>query len=350
MPVPHGGDLTAARTRFPDAPEPLIDLSTGINPHAYPLPTLPPELFARLPEPAATRDLAAMAAEAYGLADPAGVVVAPGTQILLPLLASTVPPGTAAILGPTYAEHRRSAELAGHRVADARGLDELLDADLAVLVNPNNPDGRLIRRGDLRDLLDARALRRAGRPGLLVVDEAFMDVAATDEGLAPFVGRPGLAVLRSFGKFHGLAGVRLGFALAEPAFAAAITSRLGPWAVSGPALRIGSMALADRAWAAAMRRQLAGDAAQLDALLGAAGLRVIGGTSLFRFVATPDAAALWERLGRAGILVRAFEAMPGRLRFGLPGSEAAWQRLAAALAEACAQDGLSGRSDGGVRP
>src|SRR5215468_12265806 len=145
-PLPHGGDLTPARALFPAAPEPFIDLSTGINPHSYPLPQLPSELFARLPEPAALDRLAAAAAQAYGAPSSGHVVPAPGTQILLPLVAALVPPGRAAVLGPTYSEHARVAALVGHRIRDATGMDGLAGADLAVVVNPNNPDGRIIAR------------------------------------------------------------------------------------------------------------------------------------------------------------------------------------------------------------
>src|SRR5262249_38750118 len=151
-------------------------------------------------------------------------------------------PGRAAVLGPTYAEHARVAALAGHAVREVTALDELAGADLAVVVNPNNPDGRLLRHDALLDLADRLA------PGLGVVDEAFMDVAPPDASLAPEVARPNLVVLRSFGKFFGLAGVRLGFALASPAIASQLRAALGPWAVSGPALAIGTVALADAAW------------------------------------------------------------------------------------------------------
>src|SRR5215470_16659119 len=148
-PLLHGGDVAAARRLFPAAPEPFIDLSTGINPHSYPLPQLPSELFARLPEPAALDGLAAAAAQAYGAPSSDHVVPAPGTQILLPLVAALVPPGRAAVLGPTYSEHARVAALVGHRIRDATEMDGLAGADLAVVVNPNNPDGRLVARAEL---------------------------------------------------------------------------------------------------------------------------------------------------------------------------------------------------------
>src|SRR5262249_17478586 len=159
----------------------------------------------------------------------------------------------------------------------ARGLDELADADLAILVNPNNPDGRVTSRAHLLALAHARPAHR----GLLVIDEAFMDVGPLDASLCAEVERGRLVVLRSFGKFFGLAGVRLGFAVAAPAIAARLRAVLGPWAVSGPAIAIGEIALADTAWIAATRARLAEEAARLDRLLQSRSLAVAGGTSLF---------------------------------------------------------------------
>ena len=331
--IAHGGNLDAARRLFPGAPEPLIDLSTGINPHAYPVPPLPPETFTRLPEPTAVAALESVAAKRYGAPSAAHVVAAPGTQILLPLIASMLQPGVARVLAPTYAEHARAARLAGHECADVADVAALDGARLAVVVNPNNPDGRMVPRDALL----------AVRAELLVVDEAFGEVtegagarmAAWDSCPAMALGtlagdvRPGLVVLRSFGKFHGLAGVRLGFAIAAPETTAWLRARLGPWAVSGPAVAIGTAALRDRAWAAAMRRRLATDCARLDALLAAADLTVCGGTSLFRLVRGP--LALFDSLGQAGIVVRRFVDRPGLFRLGVPPDDAAWTRLTVAL-------------------
>jgi cobalamin biosynthetic protein CobC len=327
-PLPHGGDLAAARRLFPDAPEPFVDLSTGINPHSYPLPQLPPELFTRLPEPSALDRLAAAAAQAYGAPSPEHVVPAPGTQILLPLVAALVPPGRAAVLAPTYTEHVRVAALVGHRTREVGAIEELADADLAVVVNPNNPDGRLAAREELVACADA--LRARG--GLLVVDEAFMDVGPAEMSLCGKVGLGNIVVLRSFGKFFGLAGLRLGFALAAAETATRLEAWLGPWAVAGPAIAVGQAALSDRAWVETTRASLERDALRLDQLLAAAGLDVVGGTVLFRLVQTTVAGELFEHLGRAGIWVRRFAEQPAWLRFGLPSDEPAWMRLRTALA------------------
>jgi cobalamin biosynthetic protein CobC len=326
--IAHGGDLGEARLLFPGAPEPFIDLSTGINPHPYPIPQLSADLLTRLPQAEALECLVRAAANAYGgSADQ--IVAAPGTQILLALVAGLVRPGRAAILAPTYVEHARAAARVGHQVEEASDLAQLFGAELAVVVNPNNPDGRLCRRETL--LVCAETLPPQG---LLVVDEAFMDALpdAAELSLAGDVARGRIVVLRSFGKFFGLAGLRLGFALAAPAVAARLTVALGPWAISGPALSIGAAALQDRSWIARTRAALPQAAARLDGLLAGAGFKVVGGTPLFRLVQTPRALELFGHLGRAGILVRRFADHPAWLRFGLPGSEAEWQRLADAIA------------------
>ncbi len=325
----HGGDLAAARHSFPDAAEPFVDLSTGINPNPYPLPDLPPEIFARLPEAAGLERLAAIAAAAYGAPSARHVVPAPGTQILLPLICGLVPPARAAILTPTYSEHARAAALAGHAVAEIRDIAEVGDAKLVLLTNPNNPDGRRWSKADLLTL--AKNLKARG--GLLIVDEAFMDVGPTGESCAGEVVSGNIAVLRSFGKFFGLAGLRLGFALAAPPLARRLAGLLGPWAVSGPALMIGALALADRDWIENSRRQLNAAALRLDAILRDGGLESVGGTALFRLVQTSAAGELFQHLGRAGILVRSFADHSDWLRFGLPADEPQWRRLQIAVAE-----------------
>jgi cobalamin biosynthetic protein CobC len=324
-PAAHGGDLGAARALFPAAPEPWIDLSTGINPVPYPCPALDASLWQRLPAAADEAALRAAAAEAYGAPDPDYVAAAPGTQILIETLPRLVQPARVAVVGPTYAEHAAAWGRGGHAVAAVPDLAAAGDASVVVAVNPNNPDGRVLPAGDLIAL--ARDLGRRG--GLLVVDEAFCDL----ESAASLAGAllPGLVVLRSFGKTYGLAGLRLGFALAVPETARGIASALGPWAVSGPALAVGRAALADRAWREAAAAARAADAARLDRMLARAGGAIVGGTCLFRLARFADAPGLFERLGAAGIYVRRFADRSDLLRFGLPADKGQWCRLSRVL-------------------
>ncbi|NLH82110.1 MAG: aminotransferase class I/II-fold pyridoxal phosphate-dependent enzyme, partial [Phyllobacteriaceae bacterium] len=227
------------------------------------------------------------------------------------------------ILGFTYQEHAAAWRTADRAVTVVDRLAALGDFDVGLVVNPNNPDGRLVSPDDLVAL--AGTMAAAGRR--LIVDEAFVDVLDGDASLAPRLPVAGAIVLRSFGKTWGLAGLRLGFVLAEPAVATAVRAAFGPWAVSGPAIVIGVAALADRPWLAAARARTRRDAARLDRILAAAGLRMIGGTPLFRLVEAATATEIADRLAAAGIHVRRFPHDPTRLRFGLPGDEAAWRRL-----------------------
>jgi len=321
----HGGALDRAMARFGGVRAGWIDLSTGINPWPYPVPGIPAEAWTRLPDEAALQDLIEVARAFYGAPGDAAVTVAPGSQALIQTLPRLVPRSQVAVVGPTYAEHARCWALAGHDVQVIQTI-ETSTAPILVLVNPNNPDGQYwttVR-------LSALAERQASRGGLLVLDEAFAEVVP-NVSLVPQAGMPGLVVLRSFGKFFGLAGLRLGFAFGPAAVIGPLNAAFGPWAVSGPALEIGRAALSDRDWAGMTRVRLAAAAQALDATLAAAGLDPIGGTDLFRLVRIAEAGPFADRLGRHHILVRRFARQPDWLRFGLPPDEAARARLRAAL-------------------
>jgi cobalamin biosynthetic protein CobC len=315
----HGGRLGAARTLYPDAPTPWLDLSTGINPRAYPVPSLASEAWSRLPDPESTRALERAAADAFGVDDPARVVAAAGSETLIRLLPRLLPARRIGVAARTYGGHAEAWRAAG--AALLADTDPAID--LRVVVNPNNPDGQTLSPDQVLGL--------AGGP--LVVDEAFADTDP-DLSVASLAGAPGhqrLIALRSFGKFYGLAGARLGFLIAEPCLAARVRQALGDWPVSGPTIAVGLAAYADPAWAIQTRRRLAEDAARLDVLLRAAGFEIIGGTSLFRLARAVDAPRRFEVLARAGILTRPFPWDETLIRFGLPGPKPDWLRLADAL-------------------
>jgi len=328
-PVFHGGDIGAARQRFGEPAEGWLDLSTGINPVPYPVDGLTAADWTRLPPREAERALERAAAAAFGLDDPDRLLVTPGTQCLIQALPRLVEADDVAILDFTYQEHAACWQAAGARVRGIAALTEAAigAADVVVVVNPNNPDGRLVAPQDL--VRTADRLARQGR--LLVVDEAFADVLDPEASLMPVLPQAGAMVLRSFGKTWGLAGLRLGLAAGPRALIDSARAFFGPWSVSGPALSIGTRAYADRAWLATTIARLATDCALLDAILADIGLQVIGGTPLFRLVATPDAAAVHARLGAAGILIRPFPDRPDWLRFGVPANAADRARLARAL-------------------
>jgi cobalamin biosynthetic protein CobC len=293
------------------------------------LPSLPQEVWTALPTHAATARLLTAAGAAYQSQAPMLAVAGAQAAIqLIPrlsvsrLLASRLSaPARARILGPTYNEHAAAYRSAGWQVDEVTTLGALEGADLAVVVNPNNPDGRKHAPEELLQLT-----RRVGR---LVVDESFADIQP-DLSLAPDAAQ-GLIVLRSFGKFYGLAGVRLGFILGSQADIATLTEMAGPWPVSGPAIAIGTAALSDRAWAEATMARLRTEAARLDALAQSAGWKLVGGTELFRLYDTPNAVDAQEKLARHQIWTRMFPYSDRWIRLGLPGQPAEWDRLAAAL-------------------
>lgn len=324
----HGGDISVAEVHFGSPVGGWLDLSTGINPTPYPDLVLSPAALSDLPTASCLAASLNAARASYGVADEASLCAAPGTQALLQVLPRIVDPkGPVAVLSPTYSEHAHLWRVNGYPVMEIDDLDAVGDAAVVVIVNPNNPDGRLY------DVTQLEALRAklAAAGGLLVVDEAFADVTP-EISMASSAGREGLLVLRSFGKFFGLAGLRLGFAIGDQTLIDMLAARLGPWAVSGPALEIGERALRDTVWIDQTRDALASARARLDKILMSSGLEIIGGTDLFRLIQARDANTCYEQLGRAGILVRRFEEQPGWLRFGLPGDDAGFDRLSEALA------------------
>lgn len=317
----HGGNLDLAQQRFGGRAEDWIDLSTGINRLPYPVGEVSARAWSALPSRAEIEALHQAARHAYHTR--AAIVALGGAQAAIQLLPQLAPRGCARILAPTYNEYAGVLSAAGWDVAEAGDLDALAGADLAVVVNPNNPDGRSFAPKDLLALLP--------RVGRLVIDESFAD-AVPQLSLASEADRPGLLILRSFGKFYGLAGLRLGFALGNASDIGKLSAMSGPWPVSGAAIAIGSRALRDNAWAKATSARLVRDCARLDDMVQSQGWRLVGGAPLFRLYETPGALAAQEKLARGQIWSRVFAQKPTWLRLGLPGSEAEWTRLAEVLA------------------
>jgi cobalamin biosynthetic protein CobC len=320
--VMHGGDLGEIQKRFPGAPAPWLDLSTGINPVPYPIGTLPADAWARLPSRADEEALRIAAARRFGVKDLETIVAAPGTQALIQLLPRVFPKMRVAVVGPTYEEHEVSWRQQGHEVEIVETFEAACDDrsyGVIVVVNPDNPTGRLVPQDVLR-----------AAKATLVIDEAFADFLPASASITGDLPQNAI-VLRSFGKAYGLAGVRLGFAIAHHLTIDVLRRELGPWAVSGPALAIGRTALADSVWLESAASRLARDSEHLDRLLTAAGFTVLGGTPLFRLARHEDAPGMVQQFGRHGIHVRSFFLQRDQLRFGLPGSDEAFQRLGRAL-------------------
>ncbi len=321
----HGGRTDVAHRAYPGAPQPWIDLSTGLNPFSYPMPTLTTSDWAALPDQQALADLEEAAALAFGV--PQEVLTAlPGSEVGIRMLASLDLPQPVRIVGPCYSTYE-DAWPAARLIGAAEAGSELGFGSL-VVANPNNPDGRCWAAAELLDL----AARLALKGGFLIVDEAFVDVAPELSLCRYIPGRPNIAVLRSFGKFFGLGGVRLGFLISSVELRSAVRRRLGAWPVCTAAIRVGSQAYKDRAWIGKTIREVSAATVRLDQMLQWHGFSVRGDCPLFRLVETRDASRLFTKLVRHGILTRPFSYNPDWLRIGLPGDESAWNRFEAALA------------------
>ncbi len=307
----HGGGVDAAALAFGGARETWIDLSTGINPVPYPLPAIGMRDWCALPDRRAEDALLTAARRFWQIPDGAAVLAAPGASSLIARIPALRAPGPIWIPAPTYNEHGRSFAAAGWEIG-TKGPEPA-----AVLVHPNNPDGRLWTVADAAQ-------------DFCIIDESFCDVIP-EQSLIALAARPGVIVLKSFGKFWGLAGVRLGFAVGDPVLIARLAQMLGPWPVSGPALAIGAVALADETWAQATRKRLGVDAARLDALVGSVGPKLVGGTDLFRLYDVEDAEGWQKGLARHQIWSRIFPYSRRLIRIGLPGVAQEWARLADAL-------------------
>ncbi|MBR9651114.1 threonine-phosphate decarboxylase [Thalassovita aquimarina] len=305
----HGGGIDAAAARYGGTRADWIDLSTGINPAPYPVSGIPADAWTALPDSAAAQALTDAARSFWQVPDGAAILAAPGASSLIARIPALRPAATVDIPAPTYNEHAAAFAAAGWQVSD--------DAPAArVIVHPNNPTGHWY----------------AGEPDgfdLHVIDESFCDVAP-DRSLIAHATRPGTLVLKSFGKFWGLAGLRLGFAIGDPELIDRLAQMLGPWPVSGPALAIGTRALTDDAWAIATRTRLNEDAARMDALMTRAGARLSGGTPLFRLYDVDNAAKWQDRLAKAQIWTRTFPYSDTLIRLGLPAPDQ-WHRMEAAL-------------------
>jgi cobalamin biosynthetic protein CobC len=321
----HGGRLREASEHYAIPLGQWLDLSTGINPKAWSVPRVPASTWVRLPED--DDGLEQAAREYYGTGH---LLPVAGSQAAIQALPWLRERSRVGVLDPGYAEHAHAWRRAGHSLAPVgadRAAQAVPDLDVLVITHPNNPTGACFAKRQLLHWCD----RLAKRGGWLIVDEAFMD-STPEYSLAPLCPRDGLIVLRSLGKFFGLAGARVGFVCAQPDILARLHAFLGPWTVATPARLVAALALRDRAWQDAMRQSLLFDGNRLRSLLVRHGLVPDGGCSLFQWLVTPRAACLQDYLARRAILSRLFTNVPG-LRLGLPGSETEWERLEMALAD-----------------
>lgn len=308
----HGGGVDKAAAEFGGNRANWIDLSTGINPVPYPVGDISPDAWHALPDHAAQSGLLRAARAFWRVPEGAAILATPGASAPIAIAPRLAKARSVHIAAPTYNEHAAAFKAAGWRMTP-----HIAEAHAQVVVHPNNPDGRMFTSDDLQ-------------APLRIIDESFCDVMP-EASLMDQADVSGTLVLKSFGKFWGLAGVRLGFVIGDPLLIAQLDQMLGPWPVSGPALEIGARALTDPEWAAQTRIRLATDAARLDRLVQNAGAMPLGGTTLFRLFEVPDATEWQTRLARHHIWSRVFPYNPRWLRLGLPAPDQ-WDRVEGAFA------------------
>lgn len=315
----HGGGLDRAIAQYGGARNDWLDLSTGINPVPYPTAHIQDDAWTALPDSAAMSDLAGAARAFWNIPADVGILAAPGASALIARMPALMgDPRPVRISRPTYNEWAAAFENAGWTVKE-----DAPDCGVGVYVNPNNPDGTCHRFG----------VGGVGEAGQFVIfDESFCDPVPDLSNMA-HVSRGQIAIIKSFGKFWGLAGLRLGFLIGPQNFIDRMADMLGPWPVSGPALTIGARALKDTDWAARTRQRLTADYLRLDALMAARGAGPGIGTHLFRLYHVGDAAAWQDHLARHHIWTRIFPYSAKMLRLGLP-DPAGWHRLETALGTA----------------
>ena len=309
----HGGGLDAAIAQYGGKRSDWLDLSTGINPIHYPIPGIPPEAFTALPDAAAARALEAAARDFWMVPKEAALLAAPGASSLIANIPRLLPPGRVQIATCTYNEHEAAFRAAGWELGSE-------GATARVIVHPNNPTGVLWRGEDEP---------RGARP-LLVIDESFCDIALGNTHVREMARWPGVVILKSLGKFWGLAGLRLGFAIGDPALITRLGEMLGPWPVSGVAQHVGRVALEDMRWANSTRQRLTVDVARMDASVQMKGAELVGGTALFRLYQVDNALKWQRKMAKGKVWSRVFSYEPTWLRLGLPPADR-WGQLERAL-------------------
>jgi len=315
----HGGKLFNASQKFSIPVNEWLDLSTGINSESWPIGKIPASLFCRLPEE--DDSLLPAAQSYYGVTNCLPIA---GSQTAIQHLPHMRPSCNVAVISPGYEEHAFCWHYAGHKVylISSEEIESILsNIDVLVIINPNNPTTERFSENQLCHWYDQLHKKK----GWLIVDEAFMDITP-DASVLKLSSNPGFIVLRSLGKFFGLAGIRVGFIFSDPAFLTKFSKGIGPWSISNPSRYIAIQALQDRAWQSKARNKLNKNAWKLFQLLNQANLSPHGRSDYFHWVVNKNSEEIFTHLAHQGILVRLFKE-PLSLRFGLPSNKLEFERL-----------------------
>lgn len=318
----HGGRVLAAAKKYHIAKENWVDLSTGLNPNGWPVPKVPTEVWQALPED--DDGLQTAACQYYGC--DACLPVA-GSQVAIQILPTLRSRSKVGVISPTYAEHEYNWKQSGHDVTQVNinDVDQYInELDVLVVINPNNPTGDLIKSKQLLSWYQYLSTRG----GWLIIDEAFMDVTP-EHSLVSSANKPGLIILRSMGKFFGIAGIRCGFVIADNEILQRLAKKIGPWSLTGPTRFVAKQALLDKTWQVTIIKKINESSIRLRDLLSQSGLPPKGGTALFQWLEHAYAEELYEACAEKGVLIRLYKTneATSSLRFGLPASEKQWQQL-----------------------
>jgi len=336
MAIIHGGQLSKVAKQFGIPEQEWLDLSTGIAPFSYAIPAISEKIWQDLPtiSPSLIR-----AAQQYYQAKFCWPVA--GSQQLIEKLPSLWNDKNSAIESGKkqhaylpkvgYKEHQRAWSLAGYQIHFYQDAlpDNIEKNSIVVVINPNNP---LTDTFSIQQLTQLKAHCQQQK-ALLIIDEAFADIFPSEFSFVPHLTNynennndsandnenesDDLIVLRSFGKFFGLAGIRIGFACTTEIWRDIIKESIGPWSINGPALFIAEQALQDTQWQIEQSLRLEKYSKKLQELLK---LHLpnasIKANALFITVFLDNAASVYEKLCQQGVYVRLTDEQ-NALRFGV---------------------------------
>jgi cobalamin biosynthetic protein CobC len=324
----HGGQLNNVAKLFKRPLNEWLDLSTGISPISYPIPSIPQIIWQQLPQ--TSNGLIEAAKRYYGTGN---IITTSGSQAVIARLPSLYLnytkrlPNKIDVWLPVvgYKEHERSWHDAGFNIKRYQNLPTFKDLKLnaiVVVINPNNPTGELHQQHTLKALLKTVE----SLSGWLIIDEAFMDVITPNQTLIDLSTNKHLFVLRSIGKFFGLAGIRIGFLSAHSMWLLKLQQLSSPWEVNGPAQFIAEQALKDHTWQSAQRKTLIALSIKLEMLLTETFADStnnclknieVSGCGLFKTLVHPQATEIYQKFCHQGLYVRLCDEN-NALRFGIP--------------------------------
>ncbi len=317
--IQHGGDIDLAIKKYGGQRADWIDLSTGINRTSYPWQENVKVELRDLPSNKLLRSLEKAASRAYKVAEDKDTAAVQGAQQIISLLPICLKNyNSVAILGPTYNEYEKAFKSSEIKAETVSEVSKLSSSDIAIVVNPNNPTGKVIAEEILNDL--SKKVR------ILIIDESFKMFSS--RRIQKF---DNVIQINSLGKFFGLAGVRLGFVSGPSNFIKSVRGMLGPWPVSSIAAEIGKIALNDQAWISQMEKILLEGSDVLHRACNRKNWKLIGKTNLFHTYATSSSLKVEKQFAAHYIWIRTFDYSETWVRLGIPTSKYEWTRVRQAL-------------------